>query len=183
MGMCIFSIQRLRADWIEKFALSSDCSAFQAEVFAMFKASEYILSVGLYLQVPNLRIVSDNQSAIKAIANPMNKKLLALNTRFNLLTSPIPIKLQWVKAHQNDNFNNEVDLLAKQTSLMTDISYERCSKSHAVSQIKSVILNQYFVNYEKKPKKYYSDGFFVHPKTVGNIYDKQRQLFKVFTHN
>ena len=32
-------------------------------------------------------------------------------------------------------------------------------------------LNQYFVNYEKKLKKYYSDGFFVLPKTVGNIYD------------
>ena len=55
---------------LKKFALSTDCGAFQTEVFAMFKASEYILNVGRYLQVSNLRIVSDNHSAIKAIANP-----------------------------------------------------------------------------------------------------------------
>ena len=130
----------------KKFALSPDCGAFQAEIFAIFKASEYIISVGEYLQVPNLRIVSDNQSGIKAIANPKTKNLLILNSRANLLASPIPIKLEWVRAHQADTFNNEVNLLAKQASSIVNTSHERCPKSVAISKIKNIITNQYFTN-------------------------------------
>ena len=99
---------------IKKFSLSSNCSAFQAEMLAIQKATEYIHAVHDLIDTSHIRIITDNQSAITALCNPCSKKSLVIQTRLNIITSPIQIRLEWVKAHHLDAFNNEVDLLAKQ---------------------------------------------------------------------
>lgn len=153
------------------FALSSNCSAFQAEVFAILKASEYVCCVSDCLEETSFNIISDNQSAIKAIANPKSKQSLILDARLKILSSPVPLSLTWVKAHQLDYFNDYVDNLAKRASLLPTVSFDRCPLSWMRNEITKVIWHKFLSNYASKTSSYYSDKFFPWPSTVQIIHN------------
>ena len=136
----------------KSFSLAPHCSVLQAETFAILKAAEYILNVGNYMETWSIRILSDSQSAIKALSNFQSKKALTWETRQKIISSPISTTLEWVKAHNEDQYNNEVDLLAKQASTIRPFSFEKVPHSLTRSEIESSILNKYYANYKRKPK-------------------------------
>ena len=48
-----------------------------------------------------VRIIKDSQWSISAFGNPRSKKQLVNQTK-SIISSPIPISLEWVKAHHED---------------------------------------------------------------------------------
>ena len=135
-------------------------------MLAIQKATEYIHAVHDLIDTSHIRIITDNQSAITALCNPCSKKSLVIQTRLNIITSPIQIRLEWVKAHHLDVFNNEVDLLAKQAYNISSLSFISVPQSFLISEIEKVVWKTYFHKYETKINRYYWDNFFNKPKSV-----------------
>lgn len=59
---------------IKQFKLFTICNVFQLKVFAILRASEYILNVFGCIDANSFKIISDSKSAQKAISNFMCQK-------------------------------------------------------------------------------------------------------------
>ena len=62
----------------------------------------------------------------------------------NIISSPINVTLEWVKAHHLDTFIQAADELAKQALLLNDLSSQRCPQSFMTYKISKIILNKFF---------------------------------------
>ena len=140
----------------------------RGEILAVQKAAEYITNVCHCIETTSFRIITDCQSAIKALINPKSKKPFAHQTRQDIINCPIQIVLEWVKAH-TDNFSGEADSLAKEAHSILPTTYNRCAQSQITNTIKQAIRAKYYDNYKHKPKSYYSDKFFNSPESIASI--------------
>jgi len=108
-----FVTQGLAADHSESHHLGRNCSVFQAEIYAIYKAALWLNEASL--QNKNFRFFADNQAAILALHSPHTESQLVLDTMIalNELGHDNHITISWVKAHVGHKGNEEADRLAK----------------------------------------------------------------------
>lgn len=95
----------------KKYKLPSHCSIYLAELWALFKALEFIL---YYSQYHNWYIFSDSLSALQALQNPIstNSLILRIKDLYARVTNNHTVGLCWVKGHSNNFGNDMADTLA-----------------------------------------------------------------------
>lgn len=101
----------------KKFKLHECCSVFQAELLAIKKACEYIISK----KFTNTIILSDSKSGLQEITNPNSRYYLTVKIQHLLLQAQqldLTIKFVWVKAHAGIPGNETADIAAKSASTL-----------------------------------------------------------------
>lgn len=104
----------------KRYKLHDLCSVYQAEMFAIFKATEWIKQRTGHR---NYAILSDSLSALTEIANPNTTNHTATNILKNLLhittsTHTVNVLFAWVKGHADITGNMCADLLARQATTL-----------------------------------------------------------------
>jgi len=97
----------------ESHHLGHNCSVFQAEIHAIFKAATWLVSATISGEQVSFHV--DNQAALLALKSPHTDSQMVLNTMIilNELASDNTVTLHWVKAHAGHAGNEEADRLAK----------------------------------------------------------------------
>ena len=100
-------------DYSDSFHLGDCASVFQAELYAIYKAAEYLNFRCLERQ--KIIIYSDSQAALKALASSVVKSAIVRDTLGQLtsLGRRNQLLLRWVKAHAGHHHNDAADELAK----------------------------------------------------------------------
>ena len=103
-----------------KQTIDDDTTIFTAEAFAIMKSLEYVKHKNFNRVV----ILSDSLSvllALKKLYDPNNLKrihphiLIIKQLIYSLKTNGIEIQIVWVKAHVGILYNEQVDILAKES--------------------------------------------------------------------
>ena len=120
----------------EKFRLPDTSSVYQAELYAIFRAVEFLLTLE-DLTETSFTFFSDSMSALQALeAFEMDSLLVQrVYTKLNLLASLGSVELWWVKAHSGHVRNELVDKLAKEGTEMHWISYVELPRSQIRQQV------------------------------------------------
>jgi len=97
----------------EYFHLDADNSVFQAEIYAIKKAAEYLIRLGTLNN--RIMIHVDSQAALLALNSTLfhTESVLNASITLNELGKNNTVKLRWVKAHHNYIGNELADTLAK----------------------------------------------------------------------
>ncbi|KRJ98752.1 uncharacterized protein LOC122319655 [Drosophila yakuba] len=96
------------------YKLPSQCSIFQAEVFAIGKAAELALSIDRPHEAVNLFV--DSQAAIRSMPSSTvsSKSVLASRQALDILSTTTSVRIYWVPSHQDIDGNETADELAKE---------------------------------------------------------------------
>ncbi|XP_043862237.1 uncharacterized protein LOC122756485 [Drosophila santomea] len=96
------------------YKLPSQCSIFQAEVFAIGKAAELALSIDRPHEAVNLFV--DSQAAIRSMQSSAvsSKSVLASREALDILSTTTSVRIYWVPSHQSIDGNETADELAKE---------------------------------------------------------------------
>ncbi|XP_073837756.1 uncharacterized protein [Musca autumnalis] len=103
------------------YRLDSNCSVFQAEIFAIWKAAKLIKSLDAEIFEP-VTIFVDSQAALKAIKSCNIKSDVVLKCRSALETLTNGFRLCWVPGHRDYLGNERADKLARRGSQSTDLA-------------------------------------------------------------
>jgi ribonuclease HI len=130
-GFCI-----LNGDSIiktSKFKLSNYCSVFQSELFAIFKAIEYInYKVN---GINSITIITDSLSALKAISNPSSTTMLVQHIYIEInkaRSKNTELSFFWVRGHEGNYGNELADKMAKEGAVAHQrIAYDLMPVSYA----------------------------------------------------
>jgi len=98
-----------------KFKLAKYCSVFQAELFAMLKALNFINNK--YNTQTSITLCTDSQSSIKALTDSDSCSYLVQQILQQVDTCQnknIQIKFMWIRGHEGNRGNDIADQLAKQ---------------------------------------------------------------------
>ncbi len=97
----------------EYYALGNDRSVFQAEMFAIYKAAEWLLTNNTSFRTINIHV--DSQAALMALSSNLITKTCVHNTAdmLNNLSHKNILTLSWVKSHKGIQGNEKADVLAK----------------------------------------------------------------------
>ena len=74
--------------------ISDNATVFQAEIYAIYKASEYLIGLTADLPFKYVKILSDSQAALQALNNPIIKSKLVNSTVDSLDSLQTIIKKQ-----------------------------------------------------------------------------------------
>ncbi|XP_047997724.1 uncharacterized protein LOC125235264 [Leguminivora glycinivorella] len=153
-----------------KYKLESYCTVFQAEMYAVLKATEFVLrsdrgSFGIY---------SDSRSTLEIIGNQGSFNPIAVEIRKNLADiqgQAKEIKLYWVRAHVGTVGNERADTLAKEAALKikTKPYYDRCPISFIKKSIRLETLEEWGRRYSTEStasgtKMFYPDAVEAYPE-------------------
>ncbi|XP_052738158.1 uncharacterized protein LOC128198193 [Bicyclus anynana] len=111
----------------KKFLLATQCTVYQAELYALYQATE----IAAKLKDTVINIYSDSRSSLETISNIHTYHPLAFEIRKTLtklkLNNKI-VKLFWIKAHVGVEGNERADQLAKEAALTkkTAPDYDAC---------------------------------------------------------
>jgi ribonuclease HI len=96
------------------FALGPNRSVFQAEMFAIYKAAEWLKEN--YMSGNNITIHVDSQAALLALSSTYINKICVKNAvdKLNQLGHQNYVKLCWIKSHVGHEGNEKADKLAKE---------------------------------------------------------------------
>jgi len=101
--------------WESSYKLPNYSTVYQAEVFAINKAADWINNN--FIEVPkcDIFINSDSQSCLNSLENSMVKSLTVKNCKLSLqkLGSDHNLTVQWIKGHDDATGNEAADALAK----------------------------------------------------------------------
>lgn len=130
-----------------KFKLEEYCTVFQAELYAVYRATEMMVESG----ETKFKILSDSRSTLEILQNMDARHPLVVATRNNLrevVKAGKTVKLYWVKAHVGIKGNERADVLAKEAALSrkTRSDYDECP----VSFVKRVIRNDSVVEWNRR---------------------------------
>lgn len=130
-----------------KFKLEPCCTVFQAELYALLRATEEALSWG------ETNIFSDSRSALELVQDRDSFHPLVRGIRGNLTRAKEQgknIRLFWIRAHVGVTGNERADELAKDAALhkKTASDYDKCPVSFAKRIIRSDTLQKWNHRYE-----------------------------------
>ena len=110
--------------WAEEFyRLSDESTVFQAEVFAICKAMEFLITKAEQESISGAgRLFSDSQSALQAVCSSIVESSVVSKAIRLLNEVPIHFSLHWIKAHAGHPYNEAVDKLAKRGTELAYIS-------------------------------------------------------------
>ncbi|KAH9512013.1 hypothetical protein DERF_010429 [Dermatophagoides farinae] len=117
---------------ILKFRLADSCSIFQAELFAIYQASEW-----LKRNNQSAKIFIDSYSALLACCSSKSNDLLVHGIQLNLVG--IHFCLQWIPSHSGYFGNELADIHAKDASNLAHFSYDFCPVSLAKYFLKNIM--------------------------------------------
>ncbi|KAJ2941658.1 hypothetical protein O0L34_g14716 [Tuta absoluta] len=111
----------------KKFKLEPYCTVFQAEMYALYRATIFVLEK----EEQSTAVLSDSRSSLELLKDRDSFHPLAYAIRRNLTsiaTSGKTIRLFWVRAHIGVQGNERADELAKEAALhsKTASDYDRC---------------------------------------------------------
>ncbi len=111
-GFCFLNCQTIIK--YSKYKLSNYCSVFQSELFAIFKALEYI---NRKFSGNNITICTDSLSAIKAIGNSSSLTYLVQQVYSEIHKAShknTNISFAWIRGHEGNCGNELADKMAKE---------------------------------------------------------------------
>ena len=127
----------VKEKYSEFLGLSNNNSVFQAEVYAIGKASERILNENIVGRDITFHV--DSQAALRAVNKYQVKSKLTRYTKnlLNRVAINNNVKLSWIPAHEK-HFGNEIaDKLAKRGTRLPDKIELPLSKSYFTEKIES----------------------------------------------
>ena len=104
----------------ESFNLNRESTVFQAEIEAIFQATQYLIAHTHDLGIQFVKILSDSQAAIKALSNRrirskgVLKTLESMEGAASIVSS---LTLGWIKAHVGTEGNEEADKAATEGTI------------------------------------------------------------------
>ena len=127
-----------------KLSLAAYCTVYQAELLAICKATDVILT----RQETSYGLYSDSMSALQTLASHGSLHPLAVRARANLaqaLGQSKAVSLFWIKAHAGLPGNERADELAKEAalSLRRKPDYDQCPVSFIKRQIRLESLDEW----------------------------------------
>ncbi|KAJ2947204.1 hypothetical protein O0L34_g16912 [Tuta absoluta] len=121
----------------KKYKLEGYCTVFQAELFALLKATELALETG----AETTNVMSDSRSSLELLRNSQSFHPLSFQIRKNikdLQTRNQTIRLFWIRAHVGVEGNERADQLAKQAAKMkVKPIYDCCPVSYIKRELRS----------------------------------------------
>ena len=101
----------------QSVTLPKHATVFQAEIQAIYEASQYLIANSDEMGIRYVKILSDSQAAITALSNTRIQSKCVLNALEAMESAVIKVKslnLNWVKAHVNIEDNEEADKATKE---------------------------------------------------------------------
>lgn len=149
-----------------KFHLASYCTVFQAELYALYHATE----VAIKSTERQINILSDSRSGLELIRNPRTYHPLAFGVRERLREAEIigkNIRLFWVRAHVGVEGNERADHLAKEAAQTANLhpDYDVCPISYIKRMIRQESIRQWDQRYKDSSTASLTKVFF--PGVVG----------------
>lgn len=169
----------------KKLSLESFCTVFQAEMYALYIATEQAKS----MSDSKVTVFSDSRSSLELIQNYETFHPLAFAIRrniSNLQKAGKQIELYWVKAHVGVDGNERADELAKAAALTlkTAPDYDRCPISFVKRSMRRESLRVWQKRYEESETAKITKLFFPHVeaayKTIRKI-NVDKILAQIFT--
>ena len=157
------------------FRLPDHATVFQAEIVAVKKAAEHLLTLTEH-DIRFVKIFIDSQAAILALANPIIKSKTVADTIdvLNALTSrTLRTTITWIPAHKGYFGNSRADDLAKSGSESTDLRCHVTVAKPASTTKQEIALG----THRAWDQEWKSDDQYVHTKFFYGGPDKHKARF------
>lgn len=132
----------------KRMKLESFCTVFQAEMYALYQATELVLQ----LKEETVSILSDSRSALELLKNQDTSHPIAFQVRRNIIKiieKNRKLNLYWIRAHVGVPGNERADELAKAAALLnkTAPAYDRCPASYIKREIRRETIQKWSRRY------------------------------------
>nr|XP_034824799.1 uncharacterized protein LOC117982544 [Maniola hyperantus] len=132
----------------KKFRLEAYCTVFQAELYALFQATEYAFKT----TGNQVNIFSDSRSSLELLKNMQVFHPLGFAIKNNLIKLEEIgklVKLFWIRAHVGVPGNERADMLAKEAAneSRTQADYDKCPVSYIKKVIRKETINRWNQKY------------------------------------
>ena len=151
----------------DSFRLDKHGTVFQAELMAIEKACNHLLTD---TAIPSfIKIFSDSQAAIKALANSryISKTVCNTATAMNKLALKTKsLTLVWIPAHRGHHGNERADTLAKfgATSIPAEQTIPTFKPSASIKrEITNAVYNEWTTEWHAQEQAHHSKSFYSRP--------------------
>ena len=143
--------------------LSENATVFQAEIFAIYKAVKYLISLRHEKEFKYVKILTDSQAALQALDNPHIRSRLVMDTvtELNELCGSININIAWIPAHVGHEGNEAADIQAKEGAQKHSIDhYIHQPKARTNEIISQIMIDTWNRRWTEDPQYRHTKFFF-----------------------